>query len=61
VVLHDGAQLDFAQMVAFMRSQQIADYKIPERLECVAEFPMTAAGNKVNKRVLEQRLKETSC
>jgi 2,3-dihydroxybenzoate-AMP ligase/acyl-CoA synthetase len=61
VVLHDGAQLDFAQMVAFMRSQQIADYKIPERLERVAEFPMTAAGNKVNKRVLEQRLKETSC
>jgi non-ribosomal peptide synthetase component E (peptide arylation enzyme) len=61
VVLRDGAKLDFAQMVAFMQSQQIADYKVPERLECVAEFPMTAAGNKVNKRVLEQRLKETSC
>ncbi len=61
VVLHDGARLDFAQMVAFMQSQQIASYKIPERLECVAEFPMTAAGNKVNKRLLEQRLKETSC
>lgn len=61
VVLHEGAKLDFAQMVAFMQSQQIAAYKIPERLECVAEFPMTAAGNKVNKRLLEQRLKETSC
>ena len=56
VVLHEGAKLDFAQMVAFMQSQQIAAYKIPERLECVAEFPMTAAGNKVNKRLLEQRL-----
>lgn len=61
VVLHHGARLDFAQMVAFMQAEQIAAYKIPERLECVAELPMTAAGNKVNKRVLEQRLKETSC
>lgn len=63
VVLRDGAELDFFQMVAFMKSQQIASYKIPERLECVSEFPMTAAGNKVNKRLLEQRLKpkETPC
>ena len=58
VVLHPGRALDFAEMVAFMKSQEVAIYKIPERLEIVTQFPMTAAGNKVDKRALEARLRE---
>ncbi len=57
VVLRGGASFDFAEMVAFMQSQEVATYKIPEMLEITAEFPMTAAGNKVDKRALEQRLR----
>lgn len=60
VVIRPGASIDFPQMVAFMRSQEIAAYKIPERLEFAAEFPMTAAGNKVDKRVLEERLRASA-
>lgn len=56
-VLRDGARFDFVEMVAFMRSQQVANYKIPEMLEITGEFPMTAAGNKVDKRALEERLR----
>jgi non-ribosomal peptide synthetase component E (peptide arylation enzyme) len=59
VVLRFGRALDFAVMVAFMKSQEVANYKIPERLEIVTQFPMTAAGNKVDKRALEARLHET--
>ena len=58
VVLRPGASLDFAEMVAFMKSQEVATYKIPERLEIASDFPMTAAGNKVDKRALETRLRD---
>ena len=57
VVLRPGASLDFEQMVGFMKSQEVAAYKIPERLELTADFPMTAAANKVDKRALEARLR----
>ena len=57
VVLRSGARFDFAEMVAFMQAQEVATYKIPELLEITTEFPMTAAGNKVNKRALEERLR----
>ena len=58
VVLHAGARLSFDEVVGFMQRQEVAAYKIPERLEIVPEFPMTAAGNKVDKRALERRLLE---
>ena len=57
VVLRSGARFDFAEMTAFMQAQDVATYKIPERLEIASEFPMTAAGNKVDKRALEERLR----
>ena len=57
VVLRPGKNLDFAEMVAFMKSQEIANYKIPERLEIVTQFPMTVVGYKVDKKALEARLK----
>jgi len=57
VVLRSGARFNFGEMVAFMQSQEVARYKIPELLEITTEFPMTAAGNKVDKRALEERLR----
>ncbi|OGA03115.1 MAG: hypothetical protein A3I00_01095 [Betaproteobacteria bacterium RIFCSPLOWO2_02_FULL_64_12] len=60
VVLRPGASFDFAQMLAFMKSQEVSAYKIPERLETTADFPMTAAGNKVDKRALEARLRASA-
>lgn len=45
-------------MIDFMQLQEVASYKIPERLEIVSDFPMTAAGNKVDKRALETRLRD---
>ena len=56
VVLRAGAALDFKAMVAFMRSQEVATHKIPERLEILPELPMSASGNKVDKRALEAAL-----
>jgi non-ribosomal peptide synthetase component E (peptide arylation enzyme) len=56
VVLRSGVALDFAQMVSFMKSQDVAPYKIPERLEIIHDLPLTAGGNKVDKRALEARL-----
>ena len=58
VVLHAGANLSFAELVRFMKLQEVAAYKIPERLEIVADFPMTPAGNKVDKRALESKLRD---
>ena len=60
VVLRPGARLDFAAMVEFMKSQEVAAWKIPERLEIIAEFPMTAAGNKVDKRGLGVSLQRST-
>ncbi len=56
IVPRAKAHLDFADMVAFMKSCDLAHYKIPERLEIVDRFPMTPAGNKIDKRALEATL-----
>ena len=57
IVLRPGARLDLAAVADFMKSQELAAWKIPEMLKIVAEFPMTAAGNKVDKRALAARLR----
>jgi non-ribosomal peptide synthetase component E (peptide arylation enzyme) len=58
VVLKPGQTLTFDEMVAFLKAQQIALYKIPERLEVVCELPLVPGGNKVNKRQLEDALQK---
>lgn len=60
VVLHAGASLSFQELVGFMQLQDVANYKIPERLEIVVDFPMTSAGNKVDKRALEAKLRDSA-
>ena len=51
VILRPGAGLTFQELVAFLQAQQIAKFKLPERLEVVASFPLTSVG-KVSKKDL---------
>lgn len=51
VILKPGARLSFAELVAFLERQQIARFKLPERLELVDSFPLTSVG-KVSKKDL---------
>ncbi|MBI4331013.1 MAG: AMP-binding protein [Chloroflexi bacterium] len=54
VVPRGGQQLGLEDVVQFLKGQDIAPYKIPERLELVAELPMVAGLQKVNKKVLQE-------
>ena len=52
VVLRKGASLSFGEMVEFLKSQGIAIYKLPERLEIMDEFPMSGGIPRVMKASL---------
>ncbi len=51
VILHPGRALSLPELVAFLREQRIATFKLPERLELMEQFPMTPTG-KILKREL---------
>jgi 2,3-dihydroxybenzoate-AMP ligase len=55
VVPHPGQMLSFEELVAFLRSQQIASFKLPERLEIVNELPVSPVG-KILKRQLRDAI-----
>ncbi|MFC1982227.1 AMP-binding protein [Chloroflexota bacterium] len=48
-----GEQFDFDEMVSFLRKQNIASYKLPERLEIRDHLPTSELG-KVTKRSLQE-------
>jgi 2,3-dihydroxybenzoate-AMP ligase len=51
IILKPGASLALPELLAFLEARQIARFKLPERLEVVASFPLTSVG-KVSKRDL---------
>ena len=51
VVPKPGQTLDFADLLAYLRAQQIAAFKLPERLELFEELPVSPVG-KILKREL---------
>jgi 2,3-dihydroxybenzoate-AMP ligase len=51
VILRPGAALSLNELVAFLATKEIARYKLPERLETMADFPLSTFG-KVSKKVL---------
>ena len=51
----DGLTLE--EIVSFLRSRQLAPYKLPERLELVDKFPMVS-DTKINKRILAAEIAE---
>ena len=55
VVPRPGQTLGFDELIAFLRAQDIASFKLPERLEIVSEFPLSPVG-KILKRELRDRL-----
>jgi len=57
VILKPGTTLDLARLVAFLRAQRIASFKLPERLEIFEEFPVSPVG-KILKRQMRESVAE---
>ena len=57
VVLKPGEQLTFEEMVRFLKGQQLAAFKFPERLEIVDHFELVS-DQKVDKKVLRRDITE---
>lgn len=53
VVTHPGQTLAFDELIDFLRAQQIASFKLPERLEVVNELPVSPVG-----KILKRQLRE---
>jgi 2,3-dihydroxybenzoate-AMP ligase len=53
VILQPGTELTFGDLTAHLRAQQIALYKLPERLEIMESFPVSPAG-----KILKRELRE---
>lgn len=57
VIAKQGQSLEFSELIAFLKEQHIASFKLPERLELVGEFPMSPVG-KILKRQLRESIAE---
>jgi 2,3-dihydroxybenzoate-AMP ligase len=55
VILRHEQRLTLAELVAFLMKEEIAKHKLPERLEIMEEFPLSAFG-KVSKKDLTERI-----
>jgi 2,3-dihydroxybenzoate-AMP ligase len=51
VIPHPGGRLALAELATFLAGKEIAKFKLPERLELMAEFPLSTFG-KVSKKTL---------
>jgi len=56
VVLRPGRKLVLSELLEFLKGQDIARFKMPERLEVVNEFPISPAG-KILRREIQLALK----
>jgi 2,3-dihydroxybenzoate-AMP ligase len=54
-ILKPGRTLVLAELVAFLQTQEIARFKMPERLEIVNDFPISTFG-KVSKKALGEMI-----
>jgi 2,3-dihydroxybenzoate-AMP ligase len=57
VVPKAGETIGFDELIAFLRQQNIASFKLPERLEVVNELPLSPVG-KIMKRQLREMITE---
>jgi 2,3-dihydroxybenzoate-AMP ligase len=55
VIPHAGASLNLKELVAFLADKEIAKFKLPERLEIMADFPLSSFG-KVSKKSLVEMI-----
>src|SRR5699024_12037204 len=56
IKLKDDSKINTNQLRSFIE-KRVANYKVPDRLLIVEEFPMTASG-KIKKMALQDQLKE---
>ncbi len=56
VIAKGGQDFSFEEMVEFLKGKKLAMYKLPERLEVVAEFPAVGDSGKVNKETLKKEI-----
>ncbi len=57
IVLRDGMAATQAEIIAHCK-RRLANYKVPQRVEFMTDFPTTLATNKIKKLELVQLLKE---
>jgi 2,3-dihydroxybenzoate-AMP ligase len=55
VILRRGQTLNLPELVAFLRKEEIAKHKLPERLEILDDFPLSPFG-KVSKKDLTEQI-----
>ena len=55
VILRGNARLSFDELKSFLLGRDIAKFKLPERLEIVSDFPLSAAG-KILRRSLRENI-----
>jgi len=55
VILRPGHALALPELLEFLQTQEIARFKMPERLEVVSEFPVSTFG-KVSKKALSESI-----
>src|SRR6267154_2560529 len=53
ILLQDGADLRFEVLKNFLMGKEIAKFKIPERLEILPDFPLSAVGKVSKKKLVE--------
>jgi acyl-CoA synthetase (AMP-forming)/AMP-acid ligase II len=58
IVTEQGRELSFEEMVAFLKEKKFAPYRLPERLEIIESLPRVGEQQKVDKKLLEQRIAE---
>ena len=57
LVLHPGRDIELGELVGFLEEKEIARFKLPERIEIVDGFPVSAFG-KVSKKTLVERISD---
>jgi 2,3-dihydroxybenzoate-AMP ligase len=55
VILRDGHTLDLKELAEFLHQKEIARFKLPERVELMRDFPVSAFG-KVSKKTLVEMI-----
>ena len=58
VTLKKGEELTFEEMVTYLRSKRIANFKFPERLEVVESLPLAGDSGKIDKKAMVKIITE---
>jgi 2,3-dihydroxybenzoate-AMP ligase len=53
VILHNGSSLNLEELKLFLLGKEIAKFKLPERLEILQDFPLSAFGKVSKKKLVE--------